>query len=88
MHLAVLHAALPCSAVLCHALCHAVLQVALENREQLMSVEQSKIEESLRLVGATAVEDKLQDGVPECLQALGTAGIKVWVLTGEKEGGP
>jgi magnesium-transporting ATPase (P-type) len=26
----------------------------------------------------------LQDGVPECLQALAAAGIKVWVLTGDK----
>jgi P-type E1-E2 ATPase len=47
-----------------------------------MSAEQSAIETNLRLVGATAVEDKLQDGVPQCLEALANAGIKLWVLTG------
>jgi phospholipid-translocating ATPase len=48
-----------------------------------MEVEQSRIETELRLVGATAVEDKLQDGVPDCLKDLSAAGIRVWVLTGE-----
>lgn len=47
-----------------------------------MADKQSEIETGLRLVGATAVEDKLQDGVPDCLKALAAAGIKVWVLTG------
>lgn len=47
-----------------------------------MSAEQSAIETNLHLVGATAVEDKLQDGVPQCLKALANAGIKLWVLTG------
>jgi P-type E1-E2 ATPase len=47
-----------------------------------MADKQSEIETGLRLVGATAVEDKLQDGVPDCLRALAQAGIKVWVLTG------
>ena len=36
------------------------------------------------LVGATAIEDKLQDGVPETIKALRRAGIRVWVLTGDK----
>lgn len=53
-----------------------------------MAVEQSRIETSLHLVGATAVEDKLQDGVPDCLQALSAAGIKVWVLTGAPASAP
>jgi P-type E1-E2 ATPase len=56
--------------------------VALDNRDQQMADKQSEIETGLRLVGATAVEDKLQDGVPDCLKALAAAGIKVWVLTG------
>ena len=42
------------------------------------------IETDLILMGATAIEDKLQDGVPECIQSLLVAGIKVWVLTGDK----
>lgn len=42
------------------------------------------IEKDLILVGATAVEDKLQKGVPECIDRLAVAGLKIWVLTGDK----
>ncbi|UIZ28466.1 hypothetical protein KXD40_009351 [Peronospora effusa] len=44
-----------------------------------------EIEQGLELVGATAIEDKLQEGVPQCLANLTKAGIKVWMLTGDKE---
>ena len=47
---------------------------------------QMTLEKDLTLQGATAIEDKLQDGVPEVLQDLRTAGIKVWMLTGDKVG--
>lgn len=40
---------------------------------------------SLLLTGATGIEDSLQDGVPEAIAALREAGLKVWVLTGDKE---
>ncbi|GAB2300782.1 hypothetical protein Dimus_034818 [Dionaea muscipula] len=43
------------------------------------------VECNLRLLGATGVEDKLQDGVPEAIESLRQAGIKVWVLTGDKQ---
>ena len=43
------------------------------------------IECNLRLLGATGIEDKLQDGVPEAIESLRQAGIKVWVLTGDKQ---
>ncbi|KAI9659380.1 MAG: hypothetical protein M1821_001638 [Bathelium mastoideum] len=43
------------------------------------------IEHDFRLLGATAIEDKLQDGVPETIHTLQTAGIKVWVLTGDRQ---
>lgn len=43
------------------------------------------IEHDLYLLGATAIEDKLQDGVPETIATLQTAGIKVWVLTGDRQ---
>ncbi|XP_059644919.1 phospholipid-transporting ATPase 1-like [Cornus florida] len=43
------------------------------------------IESNLRLLGATAIEDKLQEGVPETIESLRQAGIKVWVLTGDKQ---
>jgi P-type E1-E2 ATPase len=36
------------------------------------------------LIGATAVEDKLQPDVPETIADLLRAGIKVWMLTGDK----
>lgn len=42
------------------------------------------IEKDLILVGVTAVEDKLQKGVPECIDKLALAGLKIWVLTGDK----
>ncbi|PKA63627.1 Putative phospholipid-transporting ATPase 4 [Apostasia shenzhenica] len=42
------------------------------------------IERDLILVGATAVEDKLQKGVPQCIDKLAQAGLKIWVLTGDK----
>ncbi|CAA3015975.1 phospholipid-transporting ATPase 1-like [Olea europaea subsp. europaea] len=43
------------------------------------------IECDLTLLGATAIEDKLQEGVPEAIESLRQAGIKVWVLTGDKQ---
>jgi phospholipid-transporting ATPase len=43
------------------------------------------IECDLNLLGATAIEDKLQEGVPEAIESLRQAGIKVWVLTGDKQ---
>ncbi|CAN1321194.1 Phospholipid-transporting ATPase 3 [Linum perenne] len=42
------------------------------------------IEKDLILIGATAIEDKLQEGVPACIETLSRAGIKIWVLTGDK----
>lgn len=38
----------------------------------------------LDVVGATAIEDKLQDDVPATIADLGKAGVKLWVLTGDK----
>ncbi|KAI8559522.1 hypothetical protein RHMOL_Rhmol04G0180000 [Rhododendron molle] len=43
------------------------------------------IECDLNLLGATGIEDKLQEGVPEAIESLRQAGIKVWVLTGDKQ---
>lgn len=45
---------------------------------------QDIIERDLRLIGATAIEDKLQDEVGETIDFMKRAGIKVWVLTGDK----
>lgn len=54
------------------------------DREELAEEIAEKIEKNLILLGATAVEDKLQNGVPECIDKLAQAGIKLWVLTGDK----
>ncbi|KAL4633308.1 hypothetical protein ACB092_04G113900 [Castanea dentata] len=54
------------------------------DHEELMEKVAEKIEKDLILLGATAVEDKLQNGVPECIDKLAQAGIKIWVLTGDK----
>lgn len=40
----------------------------------------------LQLLGVTAIEDRLQDEVPETITLLQRAGLKVWVLTGDKKG--
>ncbi|XP_053678428.1 phospholipid-transporting ATPase IF [Anopheles nili] len=57
---------------------------SLVNRAELVEECQRRIETELELLGATAVEDALQDDVRGTLQALGQAGIRVWVLTGDK----
>jgi phospholipid-transporting ATPase len=45
---------------------------------------QDEIEQRCSLVGATAIEDKLQDNVGPTIRYLKEAGIKLWVLTGDK----
>ncbi|DBA05055.1 TPA: hypothetical protein N0F65_000743 [Lagenidium giganteum] len=46
---------------------------------------QNEIEQDLELLGTTAIEDRLQDGVPETMESLAKAGICIWVLTGDME---
>ncbi|CAJ1975320.1 unnamed protein product [Sphenostylis stenocarpa] len=55
-----------------------------EDRETLIEEVLDKIERNLILLGATAVEDKLQNGVPDCMDKLAQAKIKIWILTGDK----
>lgn len=57
----------------------------MENRAQKVTNLYEKIENNLYLVGSSAIEDKLQDGVPECIATLSKANIKIWVLTGDKQ---
>lgn len=54
------------------------------DREALIDEVTDNVEKNLILLGATAVEDKLQNGVPDCIDKLAQAGIKIWVLTGDK----
>ncbi|KAJ9113189.1 hypothetical protein QFC22_006028 [Naganishia vaughanmartiniae] len=58
--------------------------VALEQREEKIEEVSEAIEQDLNLLGSTAIEDRLQDGVPEAIADLKRAGIKVWVATGDK----
>lgn len=55
---------------------------AIENRDEEIDKANELIEHSLTLLGATALEDKLQEGVPEAIEMLHRAGIKLWILTG------
>uniref|UniRef100_A0A8C2GDW3 Phospholipid-transporting ATPase n=1 Tax=Cyprinus carpio TaxID=7962 RepID=A0A8C2GDW3_CYPCA len=57
---------------------------ALENREEKLGALYEEIEQGMMLLGATAIEDKLQEGVPETIACLTLANIKIWVLTGDK----
>lgn len=57
----------------------------LTNREEAVAAVTDEIERGLTLIGATAIEDKLQEGVPETLKKLEQAGVKIWVLTGDKQ---
>ena len=57
---------------------------SLENRQEKMEVATNLIERKLELLGATAIEDKLQDGVPSAIERFRRANIKLWMLTGDK----
>uniref|UniRef100_A0A671PRU5 Phospholipid-transporting ATPase n=1 Tax=Sinocyclocheilus anshuiensis TaxID=1608454 RepID=A0A671PRU5_9TELE len=64
---------------------HQAASVSMGNREEALDVLYEEIEKNLLLIGATAIEDKLQDGVPETIAKLAKADIKIWVLTGDKK---
>eukprot|EP01025_Chloroclados_australasicus_P031044 TRINITY_DN3132_c0_g4_i1.p1 TRINITY_DN3132_c0_g4~~TRINITY_DN3132_c0_g4_i1.p1 ORF type:complete len:1356 (-),score=176.40 TRINITY_DN3132_c0_g4_i1:580-4509(-) len=57
----------------------------LENRDQKVARVSDEIEQDLELVGVSAIEDKLQEAVPEAIDTLLQAGIKVWMITGDKQ---
>ncbi|XP_043701976.1 phospholipid-transporting ATPase 1-like [Telopea speciosissima] len=58
---------------------------ALIGRASLLRTVACDVEKNLHILGASAIEDKLQEGVPEAIESLRQAGIKVWVLTGDKQ---
>jgi len=59
--------------------------MAFEDRDARMDALGAEVENSLELIGVTAIEDKLQDGVPAAIATLLTAGIRVWMITGDKQ---
>ncbi len=56
-----------------------------EGRDAAMDALGNEIELDLELIGVTAIEDKLQDGVPEAIKTLLDANIRVWMITGDKQ---
>lgn len=59
--------------------------ISMDDRAEKLDEVAELIENRLFLLGATAIEDKLQEGVPETIHTLQEAGIKIWVLTGDKQ---
>uniref|UniRef100_A0A4W6EHI1 ATPase phospholipid transporting 11C n=1 Tax=Lates calcarifer TaxID=8187 RepID=A0A4W6EHI1_LATCA len=59
-------------------------RLALQDREEKLMAVYNQVETGMSLIGATAVEDRLQEEAAETMEALQGAGIKIWVLTGDK----
>uniref|UniRef100_A0A7S2CW43 Phospholipid-transporting ATPase n=1 Tax=Octactis speculum TaxID=3111310 RepID=A0A7S2CW43_9STRA len=55
-----------------------------QHREEEMANAAAEMEIDLSIIGCSAIEDRLQDGVPDTIADLKNAGIKIWVLTGDK----
>ncbi|NXA05938.1 AT8B3 ATPase, partial [Sapayoa aenigma] len=64
---------------------HHEASVLLQDRARELDRLYEEMEQNLQLLGATAIEDRLQDGVPETIQLLKLGNIRVWVLTGDKQ---
>ncbi|XP_062225401.1 phospholipid-transporting ATPase 2-like [Phragmites australis] len=58
---------------------------SLDNRECKIAEVCHSLERDLHILGVTAIEDRLQDGVPETIKLLRNAGINVWMITGDKQ---
>jgi phospholipid-translocating ATPase len=58
--------------------------LATQGREEKMDLCAEAIENDLELHGITGIEDRLQDGVSDTVEKMFSAGIKVWMLTGDK----
>uniref|UniRef100_A0A672G4E4 Phospholipid-transporting ATPase n=1 Tax=Salarias fasciatus TaxID=181472 RepID=A0A672G4E4_SALFA len=61
------------------------VSTVLKDRAQKLEECYELLEKNLMLLGATAIEDRLQAGVPETIATLMRADIKIWVLTGDKQ---
>ncbi|KAM5308261.1 phospholipid-transporting ATPase IK-like [Glossophaga mutica] len=64
---------------------HKEASILLQNRAQALHQVYEEMEQNLQLLGVTAIEDKLQNGVLETIQCFKQGNIKVWVLTGDKQ---
>uniref|UniRef100_H0WYT5 Phospholipid-transporting ATPase n=1 Tax=Otolemur garnettii TaxID=30611 RepID=H0WYT5_OTOGA len=64
---------------------HLEAESSVDNREELLFQSAIRLETNLHLLGATGIEDRLQEGVPETITKLQEAGLQIWVLTGDKQ---
>ncbi|XP_076004758.1 phospholipid-transporting ATPase VA [Genypterus blacodes] len=64
---------------------HLDAETSIQGREELLFESALRLETNLHLLGATGIEDRLQDGVPETIASLREAGLQIWVLTGDKQ---
>lgn len=55
-----------------------------DNKQHRLNELYDELEQELSYLGCTAIEDKLQDEVPETIKHLMDAKIKVWIMTGDK----
>uniref|UniRef100_A0A670YRL3 Phospholipid-transporting ATPase n=1 Tax=Pseudonaja textilis TaxID=8673 RepID=A0A670YRL3_PSETE len=64
---------------------HHEAEIAIDNKDELLMEAAQHLESKLTLLGATGIEDRLQEGVPDTIAAFKEAGIQTWVLTGDKQ---
>lgn len=64
---------------------HKASELSVGEAEERLVSSARLMETNLELLGATGIEDRLQEGVPETIAALRAAGIVIWVLTGDKQ---
>ncbi|XP_046677683.1 phospholipid-transporting ATPase ID isoform X2 [Homalodisca vitripennis] len=64
---------------------HHEASVSMDDREERLHQIYEEIERNMTLIGVTAIEDKLQEGVQQTIANLALAQIKIWVLTGDKQ---
>ncbi|XP_057715089.1 probable phospholipid-transporting ATPase VD isoform X2 [Corythoichthys intestinalis] len=64
---------------------HLLAERSIENREELLLDSAERLESNLTLLGTTGIVDRLQEDVPSTIESLQRAGIKIWVLTGDKQ---
>lgn len=59
-------------------------RLSIQDKEHMLSLVYKHVESNLKFLGTTAVEDTLQEGVPKTIADIKSAGIKIWLLTGDK----
>ena len=63
---------------------HRKASLSVSNRDGQIEQVAALIENDFEISGSTAIEDRLQEGVPDSIKHIRAAGIKLWILTGDK----